>query len=453
VGDSLLLRNAKLVLPEGVLNDVDILIEDGIVTRIGRGLEAPNGVEILDVKGKIVIPGVVDEHVHMREPGLEHKDNFTNGTLDAAAGGVTTVIEMPNTLPPVENHKILLEKAKRLVSKAYVDFALYGVIHDGNIDEFDEMVYAGAVGFKIFLGPTTGNIPAPSDGTLYEALLKSAKFKVPLAFHAENWDLVKYFTEKVKSTGRTDPKAHTDARPPICEEEAIQRIALYTKKTNGISLIVHMSAREGVEILQRARNEGINIWGETNPHYLLLTVEDYEKYGTLMKVNPPIREKEHQEALWKAVLNGIITNIGSDHAPHTEEEKKKPVWEAAAGFPGVRTLLPLMIDQALRGKIPLTKIPELLSKNPAKLFNLYPKKGTITIGSDGDLVVIDPTAETIIRKEDFHSKYPLSPFIGWKLKGKIVYTILRGTIIAVEGKVLGGPRGQWIKYSIETTHK
>ncbi len=450
-GDSILIRNARLVLPEGVLEGVDILVEDGKVTRIGRGLEPPRGVDVLNVEGKLVLPGVVDEHVHMREPGLEYKDNFTNGTMDAASGGVTTVLEMPNTLPPVENRKVLLEKAHLLASKAYVDFALYGVIHDGNIDEFEEMVYAGAIGFKIFLGPTTGNIPAPSDATIYEALLKSAKLGTPIAFHAENWSLVKYFTEKVKATGRMDPKAHMDARPPICEEEATMRIAYYAKKTRGIALIVHMSALEAVEALRKARSEGVNIWGETNPHYLLLSSDDYDKYGTLMKVNPPIRSRKHQEALWEAVLDGTITNIGSDHAPHAREEKEKNVWEAAAGFPGVRTLLPLMIDQALRGKIPLTKIPELLSANPAKLFNLYPKKGTITIGSDGDMVVVDPRSETIIREEDFHSKHPLSPFIGWRLKGRIEYTILRGAIIARNGEVTGGPRGQWIRYTPKTS--
>lgn len=448
MGDNLLVRNARLVLPEGIIDDIDILVENGVVSRIGKGLEAPSGVEVLDAKGKLVLPGVVDEHVHMREPGLEYKDNFTNGTLDAVAGGVTTVLEMPNTLPPVEDHKILLNKAKRLISKAYVDFALYGVIHNENIDEFEEMVHIGAVGFKIFMGPTTGNIPSPDDAVIYEALLKSAKLKVPIAFHAENWSLVKYFTEKTKASGRLDPKAHVDARPPICEEEAIQRIALYAKRTGGLALIVHMSSREGVEVLRRARMEGVNIWGETNPHYLLLSLEDYDRYGTLIKVNPPIRSREHQETLWKAILDGTITNMGSDHAPHTEEEKKKNVWEAAAGFPGVRTLLPLMLDQALRGKLPLTKIPELLSKNPAKLFNLYPRKGTIMVGSDADMVIVDPQAETVINKEDFHSKYPISPFIGWKLKGKIEYTILRGTIIAVEGKVIGGPRGQWIKPAI-----
>lgn len=443
---SLLIRGVRLISSSNIKDGIDILVIDGRVEALGRGLSRPNGVEVLDAKGLLAFPGAVDEHVHMREPGLEYKDDFLHGTMAAAAGGVTTVLEMPNTLPPVENKNILLEKAKHLSGKAYVDFGLYGVVHDGNIDEFEELVYSGAVGFKIFLGPTTGNIPAPNDGTLIEALSKSAKMNVPIAFHAENWDLVKYFTEKVKATGRMDPTAHTDARPPICEEEAIQRLILYSKHTGGRVLIVHMSAKEGVELLRRAKELKLNVWGETNPHYLLLTVKDYEKYGVLIKVNPPIRDESHQRELWRAVLDGTITHIGSDHAPHSREEKEKNVWEASAGFHGVRTLVPLMIDQALRGRLPLTKIPELLSENPARLFNIYPRKGTLTIGSDADIILVDPRGETVLREEDLYAKNPLSPFIGWKLRGIIKYVILRGTIIAKNGKiVVEKPLGEWIK--------
>ncbi len=443
---SILVRGVRLVLPYGIRDDVDVLVVNGRVEAIGRGLGKPGGVEVLEARGLLAFPGAVDEHVHMREPGLEYKDDFYHGTMAAAAGGVTTVLEMPNTLPPVENRRILEEKAKRLSGRAHVDFGLYGVIHDGNIDEFEEIVYGGAVGFKIFLGPTTGNIPAPNDGTLIEALSKSAKMNVPIAFHAENWNLVKYYTEKVKATGRMDPAAHTDARPPICEEEAIQRLILYSKHTGGRVLIVHMSAKEGVELLRQARALKLNVWGETNPHYLLLTVRDYEKYGVLIKVNPPIRDESHQRELWRAVLDGTITHIGSDHAPHSREEKKKNVWEASAGFHGVRTLVPLMIDQALRGKLPLTKIPELLAENPARLFNIYPRKGSLSIGSDGDLVLVDPREETVLREEDLYAKNPLSPFIGWRLKGKIKYVILRGNIIARDGKVVEEkPLGEWIK--------
>ena len=445
-----MVRGGTVVLPSGTFR-ADVLIEGGTISAIGRDLSS-NGFDVLDATGMLVLPGVIDEHVHMREPGLEHKDDFTHGTMAAAAGGVTTVLEMPNTLPPVEDAKKLEEKTRLLSTKAYVDFGLMGVLHDGNADAVEEMLNAGAVGFKAFLGPTTGNIPPPSDGTIYEVLEKSARLGFTIAFHAENWELVKLFTERVRSSGRSDPLAHVESRPPICEEEAIQRLILYAKRTGGRVHIVHMAAAEGVELLRRARAEGVSITGETCPHYLLLSTEDYAKYGNLIKVNPPIRDRSHQRELWRGVNDGTISALGSDHAPHTTEEKTKDdVWSAASGMIAVQTFLPLMLDAALRGKMPLTKIPELMAENPAKLFGVYPRKGAIAVGSDGDLVVVDLNAETVIEKENLYAKHPLTPFEGWRLKGKIAYTILRGMVIAKDGKVVvKEPRGTWIRRSTES---
>ncbi|HDN76189.1 MAG TPA: allantoinase AllB [Acidilobales archaeon] len=444
---NLVVRNGTIVTPDGIYQ-ADIVIEEGVIREIGKNLSKPSGFEVIDAKGMLVLPGIVDEHVHMREPGLEYKDDFTHGTMAAAAGGVTTVIEMPNTLPPVENSRILRNKAALLSKKAYVDFALTGVLHDANIHEFEDMLSEGAVGFKVFLGPTTGDIPAPNDGSLYEILLKSSKYNVTIAFHAENWNLVKYFTEKVKKTGRRDPLVHTDSRPPICEEDAIQKLILYSKRTGGRVLIVHMSAKEGIVLLRHARISGLNVYGETCPHYLYLDSSDYAKYGSLMKVNPPIRDRSHKEELWRAIRDGTITNLGSDHAPHTIEEKKRDIWNAASGFIGVQTFLPLMINAALEGLMPITKIPELMAQNPAKLYGLYPKKGVIRVGSDGDLVIVDPKEKTVIKREDLYSKNPITPFIGWRLKGRVKYTILRGHIIAKDFKVIvEKPLGSLIKRS------
>ncbi|WFO74662.1 allantoinase AllB [Desulfurococcaceae archaeon MEX13E-LK6-19] len=441
---NLLVRGGHIVYPWRIIEG-DILIENGVVKAVGKSIPRPNGVEVVDAEGMLVLPGVVDIHVHMREPGLEYKDDFTRGTLDALMGGVTTVLEMPNTLPPVDTRERLVEKAKLLEPKAYVDFGLYGVIHDGNIDEFKPMVEAGAIGFKIFLGPTTGDIPAPSTPTLYEAMELSKETGVTLAFHAEEWSLVKYFTEKIKTSGRIDPEAHMDSRPPICEELAIRKLAVIAKHTGARIHIVHMSSCEAVEALRQAINEGVDITGETNPHYLLLDSRDYKKYGTLIKVNPPIREPWHRECLWKAVKNNIITIIASDHAPHSADEKKRDVWSAPGGFPGVATLLPLMIDQALRNNISLMKIPELLSLNPAKRFNLYPMKGCLEPGCHGDIVVIDPNKETVIDKNKLHTKHKLTPFHGWRLKGMIKHVILRGTLVYSEGETIDKPTGKLVK--------
>lgn len=444
---NLLVKGGLIVTPEGLFR-ADIKVVEGRIAALGSNL-SPNSVdEVLDVNGLLVFPGLVDEHVHMREPGLEYKDDFTHGTMAAAVGGVTTVIEQPNTLPPVDEPQKLVSKAKLLKSKAYVDFALYGVLHDSNTHLIEDLMSAGAVGFKVFLGPTTGNIPPPSEGSLYEILSKSSRLGVTIAFHAEDHQLVDYFTNKVKSSGRMDPQAHEDARPPIAEELAVMKLILMSKRTGGRVHILHMSSKEGVELLKEASKEGINVTGETCPHYLTFSSDDYLKHGTLIKVNPPIRSNTHRESLLKAVNDGVISALGSDHAPHTREEKLKSVWDAAAGFPNVQTFFPVILDMALRGLIRLTTIPKLASENPAKYFGLWPRKGAVRIGSDGDLVIVDPGAKTLVTEEWLHYKHKVTPYLGRELLGEIKYVLLRGNVIVENGRLVDTePKGVWLKKS------
>lgn len=443
-GGNLLIKGGQLITGYGIFR-TDIKIVDGKVVALGSHLSS-NGVdEVLNADGLIVLPGIVDEHVHMREPGLEYKDDFTHGTIAAAVGGVTTVIEQPNTLPPVDSSTHLVNKARLLESKAWVDFALYGVLHDSNTHEIGDMLEAGAVGFKVFLGPTTGNIPSPSEGSLYEILAKSSKLGVTVAFHAEDRSLIDYFTNIVKASGRTDPQAHEDSRPPVTEELAISKLAVLSRRTGGRAHVMHVSSAEGVELIREALSRGIKVYGETCPHYLTFSNDDYPKYGTLIKVNPPIRGRMHREALMNAVRNDIITTLGSDHAPHTAEEKLKNVWEAAAGFPNVQTFLPVILDLALRGELPMTALPRLMSENPAKLFGLWPRKGAVNVGSDGDLVLIDPKSNTKVTEEWLRYKNKVTPYLGWELRGKIKHVVLRGYLIVKEGLPTVGPKGVWIK--------
>ncbi|MCS7125426.1 MAG: allantoinase AllB [Aigarchaeota archaeon] len=445
---SLLVKNGKLVSSSGI-RELDILIVDGVIEAIGRDLKY-SGVEVLDAKGFLIFPGVVDEHVHMREPGLTYKEDFETGTTAAAVGGVTTVLEMPNTIPPVDSSSRLREKKEILKGKAYVDYGLYGVLHDSNIDEIEDMWFEGAIGFKVFMGPTTGDIPSPPDKIIIEALEKSCRNGFTLAFHAENYELVKYYSEKVKNSGRNDPLVHSDARPNICEEEAVSRILIYTKKTRGRALIVHMSTSESVKLLAKAKIRGVHVFGETCPQYLFMTSEDHLKYGSLVKINPPLRSRKDQKSLWNGIKNNILDCVASDHAPHTVEEKTKNIWEAASGFIGVETLFPLMLDAALRGVLPLEKIPLILSENPAKIFGIYPKKGSLSIGAEGDLVIVDPEGEHVIQAEKLHSKHKITPYDGWRLRGKIKYTILRGVKIVEEGEITSKKAlGRDIKPTIE----
>ncbi|MEZ0394143.1 MAG: allantoinase AllB [Desulfurococcaceae archaeon] len=438
-----LVRGGTLLLPQGMV-EADVKVVEGKVAAIGRGLD-PSGVEeVIDARGLLVMPGAVDEHVHMREPGLEYKDDFDHGTLAAALGGVTTVIDHPNTLPPVDSAERLRQKASLLGPKARVDFALLGVLHDGNVDRFGEILEAGAAGFKVFLGPTTGNIPPPSDANLYRIMELSAKHGTTIAFHAEDNSIVALFTERVRSSGRTDPEAHADARPPLAEELAIAKIGLFARRTGGRALVVHVSSSEALEAIERERANGTRIYAETCPHYLVLDVEDYRRYGPLIKVNPPIRGGDHRRRLLRALAEGRIDTLGSDHAPHAPHEKEGDVWSAAAGMPGVQTLLPIALDLALGGAMPLEELPRLLSENPARLFGLYPMKGAIQVGSDGDLVVVDPRGETVVTADWLAYKHKLSPYIGRRLRGRIVHVILRGNVIVRDGKYVGQPVGRFV---------
>ena len=440
-GSNLLVSGGTIVTPEGMFKG-DVSIVDGRITEIGSRLHV-EGVKAIDASGLFVLPGAIDSHVHMRDPGMVDFEDFQTGTAAAAAGGVTTILEMPNTLPPVDTAEKLKEKRKQIESKAIVDFGLYGVLHDSNLGEVKALIESGAVGLKAFMGPTTGNIPPPSDATMYEALLLSAKYGFPIAFHAENAAMITYYTELVKKTGRTDPKAHCDSRPAICETEAINRIGFLTLKSGGHGHIVHMSTAGGTEIVSDYKKLGAPITCETNPQYLSMTEMDQEKYGSLAKINPPLRNGSDQDTLWGGITSGVIDTLGSDHAPHPADRKKSPnIWEAPSGFIGVETLVPVMLDFTASGRITLQKIALLLSENPAKLYKLWPRKGRIGLEADGDLTIVELGKEHVIRAEKLHSKQKVTPFDGRVIKAAVKYTVVRGNLV-YDGEV-GPPAGEWM---------
>lgn len=440
-GSDVAVVGGTVVTPEGVFT-ADVLVLEGRITAIGRGLQT-GGVRRIDAGGKLVLPGVIDSHVHMRDPGLTSKEDFHTGTSAAAAGGVTTVLEMPNTLPPVDSVKRFHEKREILAPKAVVDFGLFAVLHDDDLEEVGELVKAGAVGFKAFLGPTTGNIPPPSDGTIFETLKLLAPLDVTVAFHAENPKMVDFYTARVKAEGRNDPAAHCAARPPICETEAIARLCFLAEQSCGRVHIVHMSTGEGARIVAAYKAKGAKVTCETNPQYLLMTETDMRRLGGLGKINPPLRSEEDRLALWKGISSGCVDTLGSDHAPHLMEEKAAPmIWDVPAGLIGVETLLPLALDSVNSGSMSIQSVAALLSRNPAKLFHLDHRKGDIKVGLDGDLAVVDMSESFTIRPERLHSKQKVSPFDGRTVRGAVKYTVVRGNVV-YDGEVRSAA-GTWV---------
>ena len=442
-----------------------IYIKEGKIAAICRGILDGSAEQITDANGKYVLPGLIDTHVHSRDglSAARYKEDFFHSTMAAACGGLTTIFEMPNTSPAIYNARILTESAAYLEHKAHVDFALWGLaLGNINIYELEEMAAAGAIAFKFFWGyaidsntyqliynyePHMKNVVPPLlDGEIYNMFKVIAKTGKQVAIHAENFYLIKTLSEEVERSGKNESyEAFLKCRPAEAECTII-RSAIALAKLSGIKLhILHLGTGEGVNIIAAAQGEGLPISVETCPHYLTLCDEDYASVGPLLKVYPPVKTRQDREKLWHGLRAGIISLVCSDHAPHTEEEKAGGLWTAPAGMASVETLAPLMINAVSEGYLSINQLAAILSENPAKLYGLYPRKGSLLPGTDADITIIDPLAEYTIRKEDLHSISKVTPFDGWHMRGRATQTILRGRTIAQDGQIIGNPGGQFLK--------
>jgi dihydroorotase (multifunctional complex type) len=435
-GLDLIVRNGLVYTPHGLI-DASIGIEDGKVAWMGRG--TPKGERVLDVGGKLVLPGMIDMHVHFRDPGAPERESFETGTMSAAAGGVTAVAEMPNTIPPVISAKTLREKRRTVEGKAYVDFALVAGAGSMGRDEIKPLAAEGAIAYKMFMISRFREL-AVSDADMLDNLLLIAETGLPCLVHAENEMLVSRGVERARALGRRDPMAHSEFRPPLAEAEATIRAILLAAEASAPLHICHMTCSEALGFLSWAKGRGLRVTAETSPTYLFLSTDDLKRLGPYGKVDPPLRGPEHQRALWQALRNGLLDVVASDHAPYTREEKERgwaDIFEAPSGSVGVETTLPLMLDSVDRGLIGLGRMVEVFSTNPARILGLYPRKGCISIGSDADLVVVDPRAEFEIRGEALHSRQKTTPFEGYRGRGKPIITIVRGEVVMEYGEIVG----------------
>jgi len=440
------------IVAEGAPYRGDIGIRDGTIAAIGLPeTGAPmRGLEVIDATGKTILPGAIDCHVHFRQPGKEYKEDFLTGSLAAAFGGVTTVIDMPNTDPPTDSVEHFLQKKEIAAARSYVDFGLYGLVSDRSFANIEGMHRAGAVGFKTYLSnSTSSHIGMISDGTLLESFEVLAGLGARCVVHAENGSIIENRTRRLKSAGRADPRAHLDARPDVCAIEAVARSIILAEWTGAPIHIAHEGTADAVELISAAKARGVNVTVETCPQYLLLSVEDLQRGGGVMRCNPPLREPRHLERLWSALRAGAIDVIATDHAPHTPEEKlHKGIWECQCGMLGVETSMPLMLTEVMRGRLTLSDYVRLAAVNPAKLWRLYPKKGTIRIGSDADLVVVDLDRTEVIDQERLHSKSRISSWHGREVRGVPVCTLVRGRVVVQDGVLRGEPG--WGEYVSQT---
>src|SRR6202011_343839 len=328
----LVIRGGQVVTPDAVFA-ASVAIKDGTIVACGADELMPRAREVLDARGLHVLPGAIDVHVHFRDPGYPHKEDFATGTAAAAFGGVTTVFDMPNTVPPTGTGEILAQKHAIAAASAHVDFGLYGLLGEDTIEHVPALIDGGVIGFKLYMGNTFGNIPSPSTGAMLEAFEVVAATGKRISLHAETASIMARREARMAAAGRRDPLAHLAARPAVVAVEAVSRAAILSEWTGARIHILHISSADELRPLAEAKARGVDITGETCPHYLMLSADDYARFAGIIRVNPPVREAHHQAPLWRALADGTIDVIATDHAPHAPEEKtRNDIWSVDCGF-------------------------------------------------------------------------------------------------------------------------
>ena len=433
----LVIKGGKVVSPTTTI-EADISISGEKIVAITAPGAFPKSIDQIDAKGKYVLPGAVDSHVHFREPGYEYKEDWETGTAAAVCGGTTTVFEMPNTNPPTGTISALQLKQKRASEQAYVDYGIYGLLDEKNIDVLEDLIENGVSGFKCFMGNTFGDLPAPSDGAMLEGFEILAKHGYRCTVHAENASIMARRQDRMEKAGRTDPLAHLAARPEICAVEAVGRAVAFAEWTGARLHIAHKSSKDALYILKDAKKRGVDVTVETCPHYLLMTTDDMKNLGGLLRVNPPIREPGHGDSLWGGLSDGTIDMIATDHAPHQPEEKShENIWECDCGFPGVETQMPVMLTQVNAGRLTINQYVQWSAKAPALAWDCYPTKGVLQPGSDADLVIADLSKGHVIDKSRLHSKSKVTAWHGFETTATVDWTLVRGRVIVKEGELVG----------------
>ncbi len=442
----LVIRNGRIFFNDYLLSG-GVAVDKGKIVAVCNDELLPPAQRVIDADDKLVLPGCIDPHVHFRDPGRPDRETFKSGTMAAAAGGVTTVIEHPISTPPQYSPEILKKRIFTATAQSVVDFAFYGAAGAEYTSEIDKISREGIVAYKTFLHAAPEGreeefkgLTMKDDGEILNGFREVAKTGLICAIHAENNDMIQTLTADLKRKGKVSAGAHAESRPPICEIETVAKI-LYIAREMGVRIeFCHISVPEAMELVKKAKSEGQEVYLETCPHYLLLTEETLLRYGPFAKCNPPLRKKEAVERLWQYINDGTVDFIGSDHGPFLLQEKeagKDDIFKSPAGFPGVDLRLPLMLNAVNEGRLSLARAVKLLCKNPATIFNLYPQKGAIQLGADADFAIVDMDQEMTVSREKMYSKAKDIAVVydGWKLKGVPLYTIVRGRVIMENGAV------------------
>lgn len=459
-----------IVYVNDIFQKLDVGIKDEKIAMITEARFLPQAKQVIDAKGRYVIPGGIDTHVHFRDPGHSERGTFYTESLAAVAGGTTTILEHPISVPPQYNKEILDNRKKVAQEReGIVDYAFYGAASGEFPEEIVGLAKEGIVAYKTFLHEAPEGrdnefigLTMANNYEIFVGMKEVAKTGLMLASHAEDNDMIQGIIKKLRSEGKVSAKYHCASRPSITEYMTVQKLITIAEETGCALELVHISTPEAMQMAKEAKMRNQKIYVETCPHYLLLTEEELIKHGPYAKCNPPLRNKEMVDKLWSYVLDGTVDLIGSDHGPFLPREKDigyEDIFKAPAGMIGVDLRLPLMLNEVHKGErgITIEKVVQLCCKNPAIAFSIYPQKGTIQPGADGDLVIFDMNENTYVdwRKNYSQSKEIARVYDGWELGCKLNYTIIRGKVVMKDGLVdpaIFGTRG-WGKLILSQPNK
>jgi dihydroorotase (multifunctional complex type) len=431
------LANTKAYLA-GEIVDCNIAIDSGKIFKIGKEANMPQYDKKMDLEGFLTLPGLIDVHVHLRDEGKIRKEDFLSGTSAAAAGGITTVLDMPNNDPVTMSSQALRNRMETAESKVLVNVGFYSE-YPSTFDEIENIVNAGAVAFKLFMTKQIGGLDIEKDAALEKAFRIVGKLKRLTATHAEDSELLNHAKNELHRAGHDDIDAYLKAHSEKVEVTAIGRLLRIAEQTNMHIHFCHVTTKLGLDIIANSKRNGIPATCETTPHNLLLTAKELKRIGTLALTMPPVRDKQNIEALWDGIHNGSIDMIASDHAPHMLKEKEsEDVWDAKVGFPGLETTIPLLLTEVRKGRLSIRDIVKLMAEKPAEVFGLK-NKGSIKTGNCADLTVIDLRRKGKIDSSEFHSMAKFSPFDGWSFEGIPVKTIVNGQLVMDASEIVSDP--------------
>jgi dihydroorotase len=433
VNVDLILKDLKAYV-NGAVVKCCIAVENGKVFKIAKETHMPKADTKISLNGLLVLPGLIDVHVHLRDEGKACKEDFCTGTAAAAAGGFTTVLDMPNNNPVTMSAETLRNRMELAEGKVLVNVGFYSEFPK-NLKEIDEIIGEGAVAFKLFLSEQVGGLNIDYDYALTEAF-KTVASRLPIAVHAEDKNMFKNAENRLKQRGCNDVKAFLEAHSETAEVKAVKRIIEIVKKTGARVHFCHISTKKGLKAVAEAKKSGLPLTCEATPHHLFLSADDLKHAGTLALTMPPLRDRSHVDFLWEGVKNELIDVAASDHAPHTIAEKKADkVWDVKVGIPGLETSLPLLLTEINAGRLGISDLLRLMAENPAKIFKLK-DRGSLKEGYKADFVAVDLKREHRIEAARFYSKAKYSPFDGRVVKGKPVKTFVGGQLVMDEGEII-----------------